>query len=135
LKNFLYHHFPGIIWVVVILILTCIPGTSFPQIPRFLDLFQPDKLVHVFLFMVLVYLLLIGFQRQLQMTRANRISVLIALNIGIFIGGTTELLQGTGLVIGRHCSVYDFIANVAGCFLGWWIFVLIKRNRSGYLSS
>jgi glycopeptide antibiotics resistance protein len=45
--------------------------------------------------------------------------VLIALNIGVFLGRITELLQGTTLITGRQCSVYDFIANVAGCFLGW----------------
>ena len=132
LKNFLHHHYPGILWIAVILVLTCIPGKLIPQIPSYLDLFQPDKLVHLFLFAVLVFLLLLGLRNQWRDKLANRLAVLIALNIGIFLGGITELLQGTILVTGRQCSVYDFIADVAGCFLGWGIFVLWKRRRASY---
>jgi hypothetical protein len=40
-------------------------------------------------------------------TQAHRFSVLIALNIGVFLGRITELLQGTTLITGRQC------------FLGW----------------
>ena len=100
-----------------------------PQIPTYLDLFKPDKLVHLFLFAVLVFLLLFGRRNQLHTTRANWFSVLIALNIGIFLGGITELLQATALVSGRLCSVYDFIANVAGCFAGWGVFVIWKKRK------
>ena len=100
-----------------------------PQIPTYLDLFQPDKLVHLFLFAVLVFLLLLGRRNQLNTTQAHWLSVLIALNIGIFLGGITELLQGTTLITGRQCSVYDFIANVAGCFVGWGSFALWKKRK------
>ena len=93
LKNFLHYHFPEILWIGVILVLTFIPGSLIPQIPAYLDLFQPDKLVHLFLFAVLVFQLLLGRRNQLHTTRADRFSVLIALNIGIFLGGITELLQ------------------------------------------
>jgi VanZ family protein len=129
LKNFLHYHFPEILWIGVILVLTCIPGSLIPQIPSYLDLFQPDKLVHLFLYAVLVFLLLLGRRNQLHTTQAYRFSVLIALNIGVFLGGITELLQGTTLVTGRQCSIYDFIANVAGCFLGWGIFVFWKKRK------
>jgi VanZ family protein len=132
LKNFLHYHIPGILWISVILVLTCIPGTLIPKVPSYLDLFQPDKLVHIFLFAVLVFLLLLGLRNQWRDKLANRLAVLIALNIGIFLGGITELLQGTILVTGRQCSIYDFIADVAGCFLGWGIFVLWKRRRASY---
>jgi len=127
LKNFLQYHFPEILWIGLILVLTCIPGSMIPQIPTYLDLFKPDKLVHLFLFAVLVFLLLFGRRNQLHTTRAYWFSVLIALNIGIFLGGVTELMQGTTLVTGRQCSVYDFIANIGGCFLGWGGFALRKK--------
>jgi VanZ family protein len=129
LKNFLHYHFPGILWIVVILVLTCIPGTLIPQIPTYLDLFKPDKLVHLFLFLVLVFLILRGFRKQLETVPAQRFAVYIALNTGVFLGGLTEWLQGTTLVTGRLCSVYDFIANVAGCFLGWGLFILWNRRK------
>ena len=99
-----------------------------PQVPVFLDLFQPDKLIHISLFAVLVFLVLRGLKKQLDGEPATRFSVLIALNSGILLGGITELLQATTLVTGRLCSVYDFIANVAGCFAGWGVCVLWKRR-------
>jgi VanZ family protein len=130
MKSSFWRHVPGILWIAVIFILTCIPGSMIPEVPSFLDLFQPDKLVHLFLFTVLVFLLLLDFSLHFTTPQTYGFSVSIALNIGIFIGGTTELLQATSLVTGRHCSVYDFIANVAGCFLGWGVFVLWKKRRS-----
>ena len=130
LKNFLHHHFPGILWIAVILVLTCIPGTLIPHVPSYLDLFQPDKLVHLFLFAILVFLILLGLLKQLRDKLAYWLPVFIALNIGIFLGGITEWLQGTTLVTGRQCSVYDFIADVAGCFLGWGVFVLWKKRKT-----
>jgi VanZ family protein len=129
LKKFLHFHIPGILWIVFILILTVIPGSLIPQVPSYLDLFRPDKLVHLFLFGVLVFLLLHGIQKYPDGLQAHRFAVPIALNIGIFLGGITELFQGSALVSGRQCSVYDFIANVAGCFLGWGIFVLVCKMR------
>ncbi|TRZ71416.1 MAG: hypothetical protein D4R97_06770 [Bacteroidetes bacterium] len=129
MKNFFHYHIPGILWIAVILVLTCIPGTLIPQVPLYLDLFQPDKLVHLFLFAVLVFLILLGLRNQWRDRLANRLAVLIALNIGVLLGGITELLQATHLVTGRQCSVYDFIADVAGCFLGWGIFVFWKKRN------
>lgn len=129
LKKYFRFHYPGILWIAVILVLTCIPGKMIPRVPVFLDLFQPDKLVHLFLFTVLLFLLLRGFRKQFSVDPAYRLSVLIALNIGILLGGITELLQATPLVTGRQCSVYDFIADVIGCFAGWGIFVLLKKRR------
>jgi hypothetical protein len=128
LKKFLHYNYPAILWIAVILVLTCMPGTMIPEVPAFLDLFSPDKLVHLFLFAVLVLLLLRGLRKQFHETISRRFAVAIVLNIGVFLGGMTELLQGTALVTGRQCSVYDFIANVAGCFLGWGFFIIRKRK-------
>jgi VanZ family protein len=130
LKKFLSSNYPGIVWIVVILVLTCIPGSVIPAIPAFLDLFSPDKLVHLFLFLVLVFLLIPGFRKQFVPRLSGRFCILMALNTGIFLGGITELLQSTSLVSGRQCSVYDFIADVAGCFAGWGIFALLQRRKS-----
>jgi VanZ family protein len=130
LKKIFTFHWPGIAWIAGILVLTWIPGSLIPEIPSFLDLFKPDKLVHLFLFAVLVPLLLRGLDKQWITGNGYRLAVPVALNIGILVGGITELLQATTLITGRQCSVYDFIANVAGCFLGWGIFVLWKRKRS-----
>jgi VanZ family protein len=129
LKNFIHYNYPGILWIAVILVLTCIPGSFIPKVPDYLDLFKPDKLVHLFLFMILVFLLLSGFLKQYPDFTSKHFFVLIALNTGIFLGGATELLQASAWVTGRQCSVYDFIANVAGCFTGWGMFVIWKKRK------
>jgi len=130
LKKFFSHNYPGILWIAVILVLTCIPGILIPKVPSYLDLFKPDKLVHLFLFAVLVFLLLRGLRKQFSSSVSTRFCVSLALNIGVFLGGITELLQNTALVSGRLCSVYDFIANVAGCFAGWGIFVFWNKRKN-----
>jgi VanZ family protein len=117
------------LWIIVILVLTCIPGSIIPVVPSYLDLFQPDKLVHIFLFSALVFILIHGLRKQYFKPQTYWFTTILALNIGVFLGAITELLQGTQLVIGRQCSIYDFIANVVGCFLGWWIFVLFNKRK------
>ncbi|MCX6245089.1 MAG: VanZ family protein [Bacteroidetes bacterium] len=129
MKNFLTRNLWGILWIILIFVLTCIPGNVIPQVPTFLDLFSPDKLVHLFLFAVLIILLLRGFNLQEESLFFRSHALTIALNTGIFLGGITEMLQRTELVTGRVASIYDFIANVAGCFLGWWIFILLERRK------
>jgi hypothetical protein len=129
LKNFLICNLWGILWIIVILVLTWIPGDVIPQPPAFLDLFSPDKLVHLFLFTVLTVLLLRGFRREENIVFIRQYALFIALNTGIFLGGITEFLQGTSLIIGRQASIYDFIANLAGCFLGWGIFIFQKKKK------
>ena len=43
LKSFL----PVILWVLVILVLTGLPGDYFPQIVSFWDCLSPDRLIHL----------------------------------------------------------------------------------------
>jgi VanZ family protein len=129
LRNILRQYFRGLLWILVILVLTGIPGTMIPKIPKVLDLLKPDKLVHVFMFAVLVVLLLNDYRKSPSNTDSTWRPIFISLNIGIFLGAMTEILQGTPLIKGRSSSVYDFIADVAGCFLGWGIFVYWKKRK------
>lgn len=54
--------------------------------------------------------------------------IIITLLITSLYGGLTELLQAY-LFIGRYGSVYDFIADVIGCILGIFIYVLVFRKK------
>lgn len=87
-----------------------------------MDLFEPDKLVHLFMFAVLVVLMMRGFSLYEPRTFVHRHLVFLSLNIAILLSALTELMQRY-FIPGRVCSVYDFIANVIGCFLGWWVFI------------
>jgi VanZ family protein len=128
LKKFFRINLWGILWGVFILILISIPGDLLPEIPPFVSLFEPDKLVHLFLFCIYVILLIRGFKKQDIFIRVKRNAVFIAILNGIILGGGTEILQYY-FIPGRICSIYDFIANVLGCFAGWWLFSFSTRRH------
>jgi VanZ family protein len=126
-KLFRYHRW-GILWGLFIILLTAFPGNFLPDIPTFVSLFEPDKLVHVFLFSVLEIFLIRGFLADEGPGFFRRNAILLSLNIGILLSGLTELIQKY-FVQGRMASVYDFIANVAGCLLGWGLLSLWMRRQ------
>lgn len=114
------HFWPGFLWWNVVMALTLAPGNYFPKVGSFWSLFSPDKLIHLFIFGVLAYLLLSAFRNYFTgPVKAGRIfaPMLITLSTGIL----TEILQAV-LPIGREASVYDSIANAIGCITGYYIF-------------
>jgi len=129
LKSFFRLNLRGILWGVFILILISIPGDLLPIVPRFLSLFEPDKGVHLFIFAVYVFLWIRGLNKPANSNFIKRNAVFIAILNGVILGGGTEIIQYF-FIPGRLCSVYDFIANVAGCFVGWGLFRLstLKKN-------
>ena len=82
-----------------------------------MDLFQPDKLVHLFIFGVYVFLQIRGFAMQDIFPKIRKNSALIALIIGFIMGAGTEVLQNYCIPM-RTGSIYDLIADVAGSLLG-----------------
>jgi VanZ family protein len=120
----------GIGWGIFILMLTGIPGWFVPKIPQFFDLFRPDKLVHVFMFQVLVFLLALGFRKEGNPAPVMRYPLLVSMVISLFLSGFTELMQAWFIPL-RIGSPYDFIANVLGCMIGWltwWGYIKKKRG-------
>lgn len=111
----------AILWGLLIFILTGIPGTVFPKLPTFLDLFQPDKLAHLFVFAVFFVLLMNSFRRPGTPPAISRYPVLVAFAVCLFVAAATELMQGL-IVPMRIASMWDFIANIVGCFIGWGIY-------------
>jgi hypothetical protein len=122
LKHTILSHLWGILWGLLIVFLTSLPGDLIPDVPSFFDLFEPDKLIHVLLFAVFVCLLLLGSAKQKENAFSRRHALLLVLNAGILLGALTELMQKYWIP-GRVASVYDFIANTVGCFVGWGVFV------------
>ncbi|MEI6455128.1 MAG: hypothetical protein WCO93_02470 [bacterium] len=125
---FLKNNYPGILWGTLIVLLTTLPGSVFPELPRFMDLFQPDKLVHVFIFLVFVFLLVRGFRMEGTPLVIRRNAVTIGLTIAVTIGGITEIMQGLVIPM-RFASPYDFIANVSGSILGTFLFIIWEKRK------
>jgi VanZ family protein len=121
-------HWPGILWAVIILLLTGLPGNYFPEFTSFWDWLGPDKLVHFFIFGVFTFLLLWGYREQYHTSKSRYKLVWIVIILGIGYGGITEILQST-LFVGRHGNIYDFIANSIGSVIGILVFMLFARKN------
>jgi VanZ family protein len=129
LKDFIKKNTAGIVWGILIFFLTALPSRLIPDTPTFLSLFEPDKLIHVFIYCVFVFLWMKGLLFQEKYLLLRKYPVIVSMNLGILLGGITELLQ-QWIIPGRIASPYDFIANVLGCFIGWWLFMAwMKRKK------
>src|SRR5512135_1243280 len=112
---------PGIAWTIVILILTGTPGGYIPKVSTLVELFEPDKLVHLFIFGILYILLAFGVEKQPKSGgNVARIRILILLACVLY-GGITELLQEYCFT-DRTGSWADFIADCAGILFGWYLY-------------
>ncbi len=123
LKNFI----PVVLWVLVILVLTGLPGEYFPQITSFWDWLSPDKLVHLFMFGVLVFLFMIANVKQFNYKNKRYYYIIGSLFFSILLGALTEILQKF-VFIGRHANINDFYANTLGCFLGIILFFMVQKK-------
>ncbi len=124
---FIKNNWPGILWGVIILIITGIPGKYFPKVTTFWDWLSPDKIVHLFMFSIFVLLLNIGFKKQYTSAKQRFIYIVVSLLIGLIFSGLTEILQRF-IFVGRNGNIYDFAANSAGCFLGVLFFYVFFRK-------
>ena len=102
------------------------PGDYVPQVISFEEWMKPDKILHILLFAVLVFLSLRSFMMQYKIMHQRLIYVGVLL-VSISIGGITELMQSY-LLTGRNGNVYDFGADALGCLTGLFIFNLVKQK-------
>ncbi|MEI7726102.1 MAG: VanZ family protein [Bacteroidota bacterium] len=121
MKQFIKYNLWGILWGVIIIVLTVLPGKVFPMLPSYMDLLQPDKLIHIFIFGVYVFLQIKGLRQQPVYPWFRKSAVFITMLIGLSLGAVTELLQLFFIPM-RTGSIYDFIADAVGCLIGWGVF-------------
>jgi VanZ family protein len=122
---------PAIIWTLFILLITLTPGNYFPEVPNFLDLFQPDKIVHILIYGTLTFLTSRGLIKQYssKLLRYNAIS--IGFVYSVLLGGVVEILQ-TAMKLGRYGSIYDFIANSVGCLIA--VLIIRKYQKTKFFA-
>ena len=96
-----------------------------PQTSLWEDLLSFDKVVHFFIFSVLVFLMIIGLSKQYSFLVLRKNAVSISLGVGILYGLLIELIQY--LIPGRSFEITDILANTLGCFIGLGAFHLIYK--------
>lgn len=113
------------------MILTGMPGQMIPKVQGFLDLFAPDKLVHLFIFGLFQWLLLKESGKVEE--KASKYNIYATLIVSLGYAALTELLQWK-LFINRQGSVLDFVADAVGILAGWLVYRYGKgfflRNRN-----
>jgi VanZ family protein len=122
---------PAIIWALIVLVITGLPGSYIPRISGFWDWISTDKIVHVFIFATLGFLIFYGFREQYLRSNRRYLYVLIVLLVTFLYGVATEVLQ-RHVFIGRNGNVYDFLADATGGligFLAFYLYFIKKRKR------
>lgn len=120
---FIKYNLPAIIWAIFILIICTI---HLPEIsPPSKVLFIPtDKLVHFFLFLILIILLVRGFSKQNSFIKLKLNAIRAGLIFSVIYGGIIEMIQI--YTDYRQAEWNDFIADITGSCAGLGIIYLIK---------
>lgn len=98
-----------LLWIVVIAILSLIPGDEFPMNTFFIPHF--DKIVHVGMYFMSSLFLISPFEKL----RIGN-GYLAAFIASLFLGALFEILQDT-IAINRSGNIEDFIADLIGAAL------------------
>jgi len=119
---------PALVWALIILLLTGLPGTYFPTVISFWDWLSPDKVVHIFIFFVQVLLILVAFRTQYLLGTRRLVYTWLLISIVTAFALLTEVLQAY-VFIGRDGNVYDFIADFIGVLVGYLAYNLYFKKK------
>lgn len=106
------------LWTVVILVLVGIPGNQVPKVSDWMDVFQPDKIIHVFIFAPFSWLWSKYF---MLITNSKNKGIIISAVFGILYAISTEIMQFY-VFIGRNGNLADAIADIVGVLVGLIVF-------------
>lgn len=96
---------PFFLWLVGIIGVTSFPLTALPEV----EILGMDKLIHFFLFSVLGLFYFLGFANKKR-------SFLLLVFLFAFINELSQYY-----VPGRFVSAYDFVCNLSGLGISYWV--------------
>ncbi len=111
-------NYKSIVWAIIILILSVFRINTSDSIKEYL-VPHSDKLVHIFLYTVFSFLLLIETEKSKQ----KYICLLYAFLYGVLM----ELFQHY-FTIYRSFELYDILANTTGVLVGFLIYKQVKQK-------
>jgi VanZ family protein len=127
LPRFLKNHIPWIVWGLFIIALVSIPGKDLPILSESVDPFQPDKIIHLFLYVIFIILLQRGFDAP-YISRSERENFYFyTMLTGIIMSGGTEIYQHF-CISGRNATLKDFLFNTLGCVIGWLVYFVWSKK-------
>lgn len=120
---------PGIAWFLVIMILTCLPGSDLPKV-GWLEKIHFDKLVHIGMFAVLVFLFSFPYFKS-QPHSAKKIHYFLVIAIIASLWGLAIEFIQKYFVVGRSFDLLDWAADSLGSLISF----LYCRSRIEKTSS
>jgi VanZ family protein len=112
---------PAVLWALGLFLLSEIRGVP-SELEPFLSI--PDKPVHFIL-----YLTLGGLLARARLVSGIDASHALLLGLGAAYAAIDEWHQG--FVPGRNPDVADWLADIGGLLVGYWIIVAFLARRSG----
>ncbi len=120
---FIRHNAYTFIWALLIAVLVLLPGQNLPNLGE--SLFSVDKLIHAFLFMVLTFLMIVGFIKQSAYPALRNKALLYAFIVSINYALLVEVLQL--ISPDRMFEIPDIVANASGVFAGILFFFALYK--------
>jgi len=110
----------AIAWFIIMCILFFLPGSDLPQ-ANWMDVIYLDKLVHIGLFAVLIFLWKSSF--DLDLNHYNWVLLLSAILYGLAV----EFIQKCW-VPNRSFDLFDLLADTAGSILGLIVWLRVYKK-------
>jgi len=117
-----------IIWIIIIFILSSIPGNDIPKLNRF-KIPHLDKIVHFIMYFTLQLLILVEYYKNHTQKYSFIKVALVSIMFSIVYGAVMELLQSL-IFISRTGSFYDILANSTGAVIGSLFGILLSKNKA-----
>jgi len=108
---------PAIVWFIIIIILLTLPASRLPQDQLF-QIPQQDKIIHVVLFFILIYLFSLPFKSSTFSSFERKLWFIKITLSGLAFGIIMEFVQ-ENFVLNRSYEILDIVADGVGCLFGF----------------
>jgi VanZ family protein len=122
--TYIRNYYKSILWACVVAVLLFIPGNKLPH-SKLLNFENSDKLIHLFLFIVLEFLLILETWVKAYALKSRQIILLII--ITLIFAASTELVQQY-FIEERQGSIFDYLADFIGVVMAYGIYLLSRKT-------
>jgi len=110
------YHIASIVWASIILLLSGLPSSNFPEL-SFWNFLTFDKFAHALFYAIFVVLVAIGEVKHHRFSSKRSMSIIKGFTVGMVFGLLMEIFQAF-VFIDRSADWADVVANTFGCLIG-----------------